>query len=214
MLKKSPSYDMALSFWTISFQYLMLVENIARETASSANPLGLIKNVNAGPIIEDEFAEATRWSDHTLVIPLLFNLYHGIELLIKGYLLITPGIVVEPKHSIQHLCREFSKAYPSEIEINSFLNKYTEEDQLPFILSNFLKDNALTFNSLYQALRYPSDLDFKVMKRYMQLKYKGQQGILFFQELHEVIKSMRPHAVRLGRSLKTINDNNEEPNCE
>jgi len=117
-------------------------------------------------------------------------------------LLITPGIVVKPKHSIQRLCREFSKAYPAEKEINSFLHKYTEENQLPPLLSEFLKDNALTFADLYQSLRYPSDQDFVDMKRYVQLKYKGQEGVLFFQELHEAIKSIRPLAVRLGRFLK------------
>lgn len=180
----------------------MLVENVAHETASSDNPLGLTRDINKGPITEDELAEATRWSDHSLVIPLLFNLYHGIELLVKGFLLITPDIVVKPKHSIQRLCREFSAAYPDEIEINSFLHKYTEENQLPLLLSEFLKDNALTFADLYQSLRYPSDQDFVDMKRYMQLKHKGQDGIYFFQELHEAIKSIRPFAVRLGRSLK------------
>jgi len=44
------------------------------------------------------------------------------------------------------------------------------------------------------------------MKRYMQLKYKGQEGISFFQELHETIKSIRPLAVRLGRSLEPKNE--------
>jgi hypothetical protein len=202
MCKQEPSYDIALSFWTISFQYLMLVENVARETVSSGNSLGLTKDISEGPITEDELCEATRWSDHSLVIPLLFNLYHGIKLLVKGFLLITPGIVVKPKHSIQRLCREFSKAYPAEQEINYFLHKYTEENQLPLFLNEFLKDNALTFADLYQSLRYPSDQDFVDMKRYVQLKYKGQEGVLFFQELYETIKSIRPLAVRLGRILE------------
>lgn len=180
MCKQTSSYDIALSFWAVSFQYLMLVENVARETVSSDNPLGLTKDISEGPITEYELAEATRWSDHSLVIPLLFNLYHGIELLVKGFLLIAPGIVVKPKHSIQRLCREFSAAYPDEIEINSFLHKYTEENQLPFLLSEFLKNNALTFADLYQALRYPSDQDFVDMKRYVRLKYKGQEGNLIF----------------------------------
>ena len=156
MCKQTPSYDIALSLWTVSFQYLMLVENVACETVSCENPLGLTKDINAGPITEDELDEATRWSDHTLVIPLLFNLYHGIELLVKGFLLITPGITVKAKHSIQRLCRDFSAAYPDEIEINSFLQKYTEENQLPVLLSKFLEDNTLTFADLYQALRSPA----------------------------------------------------------
>ena len=92
-------YDVAFSFWTVSFQYLMLVENISRETTSNRNPLGHMKDVKKGPITEDELLDATRWSDHILIIPLLFNLYHGIELLVKGFLLITPGVDVKPRHS-------------------------------------------------------------------------------------------------------------------
>jgi hypothetical protein len=209
-LKASAEYDVALSFWTVSFQYLMLVENVAREIVSNLNPLGLTKLHSEGPITEDELVEATRWSDQSLVIPLLFNLYHGIELLVKGFLLITPGVQVKPQHSIQRLCRGFSAAYPNEIELNAFLKKYTEESQLPPLLRDFLRDNALTFADLYQALRYPIDQDFVDLKRYVRLKYKGQQGVHFFRELDEEIKSIRPLAVRLGRSLEPKQENGQQ----
>lgn len=210
MCKKAEYYDVALSFWTLSFQYLMLVENVAREIMSHANPLGLTKLQSEGPITEDELVEATRWSDQSLVVPLLFNLYHGIELLVKGVLLVTPGVRVKPQHSIQRLCHEFSAAYPNEIELNAFLQKYTEESQLPPLLRDFLRDNALTFDELYQALRYPSEPDFVDLKRYVQLKYKGQQGVRFFQELNEEIKSIRPLVVRLGRSLEPKQENGRQ----
>jgi hypothetical protein len=200
-------YKRALSFWTVSFQYLMLVENVARETVSAENPLGIIKEITQGPITPDEMDEVTKWSDHKIVIPILFNLYHGIELLVKGFLLVTPGIVVKPKHSVQRLCREFAAAYPNETGLNAFLKKYTEENQLPSLLRDFLKDNALTFSDLYQALRYPSDQDFVTMKRYVRLKYQGEQGVYFFRELQEDIKGIRPLAVLLGRSLDTIVEN-------
>ena len=203
-------YDVASSFWTVAFQYLMLVENVARETASDRNPLGLIKDVKEGPITENEPLGATRWSDHTLIIPLLFNLYHGIELLVKGFLLITPGVDVKPRHSIQRLCREFSAAYPNEKELNAFFQKYTEESQLPSLLNEFLRDNALTFGDLYQSLRYPSDQDFMDLNLYVQLKHRGMRGVNFFQELHDGIKLIRPLAVRLGHSLEVNHKNSQQ----
>jgi len=57
--------------------------------------------------------------------------------------------------------------------LNSFLRKYTEEANLPAILGDFLRDNAMTFDDLYQALRYPSDRNFQTLKTYIELKYKG-----------------------------------------
>lgn len=207
---KKGQYRVALSFWTVAFQYLMLVENVARETMSDKNPLGLTKDLTNGPITENELLEATRWSDHTLIIPLLFNLYHGIELLVKGFLLIAPNVNVKPSHGIQSLCRQFSAAYPNEKELNAFFQKYTEESQLPPLLSEFLSDNTLTFDGLYQSLRYPSNRDFVDLNRYVRLKYRGQRGLTFFQELHDGVKSIRPLAVRLGRSLEASHQNSQQ----
>jgi hypothetical protein len=87
--------------------------------------------------------------------------------------------------------------------LNSFLRKYTEEANLPAILGDFLRDNAMTFDDLYQALRYPSDRNFQTLKTYIELKYKGTIGIPFFKELHQDIEAVRVAAVRLGRSLET-----------
>lgn len=192
-------YDLARSFLTVSSQYLMLVKNVAREIVSKSNPLVVMemKKLSEGPRTEDESLEAPRWNDQTLVIPLLSNLYHGIELLVKGFLLITPGVKVKPRHGIQRLCRKFSAAYPNEIELNAFLQKYTEESQLPPLLREFLKDNVLSFGDLYQTLRYPCDQDFSDLKRYVSLKYKGEEGAPFFQELHKGIESIIPLAVQL-----------------
>ena len=41
-------YDLALSFWTISFEYLMLVENVARETVTQGNTWLMTKDWDDG----------------------------------------------------------------------------------------------------------------------------------------------------------------------
>lgn len=196
-------YDLAVSFWTVSFEYLMLVENVARETVAQGNTWFMTKDWEDGPITADEYAEGTRWSDHTLIIPLLFNLYHGIELLVKGFLLIAPNQNVKPKHGIGRLCRQFTRAYPDEKELIDFLTKFTDEQRLPALLGDFLRDNGLTLNDLYQAVRYPSDQDFHNLRTYVELKYKGENGLPFFKELSDDIKAIRIAAVKLGRSLES-----------
>jgi len=195
-------YNLARSFWKVSFEYLMLVQNIARETVTQGNTWFITKDWQDGPVTEIEHAEGTSWSDHTIIIPLLFNLYHGIELLLKGFLLVTPGTDVKAKHTVQLMSRQFYNAYPGEKELNGFLRKYTEEGNLPAILGEFLRDNAMPFDDLYQALRYPSDRDFQIFKKYIELKYRGSEGMPFFEELHEDIEAIRVAAVRLGRFLK------------
>ena len=206
-------YDLALSFWTVSFEYLMLVENVARETVAQGNTWFMIRDWEEGEITADEYAEGTRWSDHTLIIPLLFNLYHGIELLAKGFLLVAPDQSVKPRHSIGRLCRQFSGTYPNETELNDFFARFTDEQHLPALLANFLKDNSLTLNDLYQAVRYPSDQDFQTLRKYVELKYQGEEGLPFFQELANDIKAVRVAAVRLGRSLETTPETGQQDGC-
>ncbi len=204
-------YDLAFSFWTVSFEYLMLVENVARETVTQSNTWLMTKDREDGKITADEYAEGTRWSDHALIIPLLFNLYHGIELLVKGFLLVAPGQNVKPKHSIGRLCRQFSRTYPNETELIDFFARFTDEQRLPALLANFLADNSLTLNDLYQAVRYPSDQDFQTLRKYIKLKYQGEKGLPFFQELVNDIKAIRVAAVRLGRSLEPKTESSSQP---
>jgi hypothetical protein len=191
----------------------MLVENVARETVAQGNTWFMAKDWEDGEITADEYAEGTRWSDHTLIIPLLFNLYHGIELLVKGFLLVAPDQMVKPRHSIGRLCRQFSREYPDETELNDFFAKFTDDQRLPALLADFLKDNGLTLNDLYQAVRYPSDQDFQTLRKYVELKYQGEEGLPFFQELVDDIKAVRVSAVRLGRSLESTPENGQRRGC-
>jgi len=204
-------YDVALSFWTAAFQYLMLVENASREIVANDNTWMMIKDFDGGSISESEYAEATRWSDHRTVIPLLFNLHHGIELLIKGFLLSDPDEDIRKSHDIIELHSRFIHLFPDESVLNNFIHKYTCEHAMPYILKRFLRDNKIDARSLYQALRYPSP-DFRVMRNYAGLKYQGKKGIHVFSDLHSEIQQVRASAVALGRSMAPVNSSGMDAN--
>ncbi len=194
-------YILALSFWTASFQYLRLVENVAQETVSSGNLWVMTRDFTAGGITEEEYANATKWSDHTIIIPLLFNLLHGIELLVKGFILVDPAETIEKQHNIGELCKRFRVMYPDQDTLNQFFERYTTDDRAPELLQHFRIDNGLSMNGLYQALRYPSH-DFNSMRIYASLKYKGGSGTKFFSELVNDIRQTRVAAVALSRALE------------
>ncbi len=201
-MNKTTQLDRACSFWTAAIEFLALVENVANETIKQGNIWTLVRKELITPA---EYENATRWSDHTIIVPLLFNLYHGIELLVKGFLLAPPASTVEAKHALQKLCCEFVQRYPQETEINRFLIKYTDEASLPPLLSEFLKSNRLSFKELYQALRYPSDVDFQNLKTYIKLKYNGENGLAFFRSLKEDIDAVRRATVKLERVIEEVN---------
>jgi hypothetical protein len=179
----------------------MLVENAAHEIVAHGNKWVMVKDFENGPITPEEYAEATRWSDHTTIIPLLFNLLHGIELLIKGFILTDPDEELKKSHDIIDLCSRFCHLFPNEAVLNDFFHKYTCEYAMPDILKRFLRDNRIDIRSMYQSLRYPSP-DFQFMRDYSGLKYHGEKGVHVFSHLQEEIIGVRKSAVTLGRSLE------------
>lgn len=201
MRSNQERYGIALSFWTAAFQYLMLVENVSNETVSQGNIWTMVQDYESGPIIPEEYSEGTRWSDHKIIIPLLFNLLHGIELLTKGFILVDAEETIKKLHNICKLCKRFRQKYPDEDTMNRFFDKYTLTQCMPELLRQFLADNDLKVDNFYQALRYPSP-DFIVLRTYSSLKYRGKRGTQFFTDLHTDIREVRSAAVRLGRSFK------------
>ncbi|GAU09754.1 hypothetical protein [Desulfoplanes formicivorans] len=73
----------ATEFWETGIQYINLTQSVSRKIVEKNNANFMISDEE---FIGDDFFEATRWSDYRLSIPLIFNLYHGLELLLKGFL--------------------------------------------------------------------------------------------------------------------------------
>ena len=150
----------------------------------------------------DDYGKKTSWSDHQIIIPLLFNFYHGLELFLKGLLQFEPAFKLKAKHSIEGLSSKFIKDNSKEKELCDFLKKYTHLGQLPQILKEFLTDNKLTINQLYETLRYPTDPSFSKIRSYLPIKYKGKEGVDFFKNLLSDIEEARKAAVAYGRKYE------------
>ena len=78
-------YKRSLAFWTTSLYYLKLVEAVADQMVCQGNQYVIIGDI---PISPEDYEEQTKWSDHNISLPLLYNFYHGIELLLKGFVLL------------------------------------------------------------------------------------------------------------------------------
>ena len=189
---------MALSFFSISFQFFSLVQNSLNEAINQGNQWVITSEKE---IQFDDYEKKTSWSDHQIIIPVLFNFYHGLELFLKGLLQFDPNFELKAKHSIEALSSKFIKDNSSEKILCAFLRKYTHRGQLPEILKNFLDKNNISVNQLYEALRYPTDPSFATIRTYLQIKYRGEDGINFFKELVQDIEEARIAAVKYGRSF-------------
>lgn len=193
------TYLKALSLWTTSFHFFNVVQNICEKIIENKNERIIVCNSDT-PM--EELNDKTKWSDQKIVVPVLFNFYHALEILIKGFLIIDAPDKMKPKHSIEHLVSSFENVYIHESVLVKMLKKYTHQSQLPMLLKGFLKKNNLSVSQLYEALRYPLDSQFDTVRTYIDLKYKGKEGVPFFEELFDDINVIRENAVRLGRELK------------
>ena len=181
------------NFWEIGIQYLHLVEVVSNKISQKGNAN---YSISDKPISLSELEEETKWSDFNLVIPLLFNFYHGIEVLLKGFINLKKNSN-SSGHNLSDLLKDFEKFYPKSSLIPLF-EKYVETKKLPPILSEFCRASSITIDDYYQALKYPEST--KGQKFYHRsLEYKGADGVSFFIDLRNDIDEIRKKSVSLAR---------------
>ena len=194
--------DIGLSFLTLSLKYLCLVENISHENIKQGNPHILVVDEE---ISSEKYEEMTKWSDFNISIPFLFNLYHGLELLLKGFLFLRNDYIVRPNHNIEKLFKDFKKKYNKEKEIILILKKYLEINLMPDFLANCLKNNSIQINNLYEFLKYPTDKKARKIYDYIDLKYKEEKGSEFFENLASDLNILVKAMVKLYKKIERKN---------
>lgn len=185
----------ALGYWTIGIQYLHLVETVAHETIQQNNKLTVVSDKE---ISLEEHSSQTKWSDHNLIVPLLFYFYHGAEVILKGFL-ISKAALKNKNHKLSDLLGEFNRLFPDHI-LGVLLSRYIVQARLPEPLASFCLESSLSIDEYYQALKYPESTHGKVY-RHTPLKYRSDAGVPFFNALISDIKQIRQVAVALGRAI-------------
>jgi len=194
--------DISLNFLILSHNYLSLVRNALEEAIKQGNVFVVIKKHE---ISEKELTEETKWNDFNIIVPILYNFYHGLELLIKGFLILINDYNLKITHDIRKLLNDFCNNYNKEIEIIRLLNKYIDINLMPEILSKFLKENKINVNEFYIFLRYPLDVRNKKKFIYYQLHENEEEGLNLFKEIVSDIDILIPKIVKLYREKENEN---------
>jgi hypothetical protein len=195
---KKNRYYIALTFWSMGEKYWSLTQGVCDRITRNQNLSFLISDQ---PITGREFEKRTKWNDVNMVIPLLFNFYHGLELILKGFILFAEGNSAKLNHGITQLHFKFIEYYPGQKKLNKFFARYLVKSHLPEILREFLDHNRLSVNRFYESLRYPFNLNLSREYQHFVLKYKGGNGIQFYRVMSKDIREMMRLVVALGRSL-------------
>ncbi len=193
-------YRRSFAFWKTSLYYLNLVEAVINETIKQGNIHSVISNFD---ISEKKYRHETKWSDHNIVIPILYDFYHGLELLLKGFILFAKNSDdVKLNHNIELLLENFTTLYSNQKCLIDLLKKYISKTPSIEPLKNFFKENNITTDKFYEALRYP--VNKKLTKEYdhIKLMYHGEDGLEFFKELKTDLDCLMRCSVSLGKELE------------
>jgi len=171
----------AIKFASLTQSYWHLSSCVIEEIIKHNNPSSLFTDRIAS---DEEYDLHTKWSDMNIATPLLFNIYHGIELSLKA-LLMAKNINVNKNHDLATLAANVKTAY-NEIDFEYFYNHYITTEALPIILANFCKASNINMSMYYQSLKYPTSTKGSEFK-HTPLHYNEEAGCQFFQELKDDI---------------------------
>lgn len=184
-------------FLKMSINYLQLVDNISGELIKQGNKIVILTDYQITP---KEFEEKTKWNDYKIAEPLFFNFYHGLELLLKGFLLSKNIEPSENEHRIEKLHEDFLEYFTDQKIFVEILEKYIgHKTKLIEPLKTFFIENKITVNKFYEILRYPESRNAQVKYIYDSLKYNDESAIIFYQKLQEDISSLIIETVSFGR---------------
>ena len=191
-------------FWSMGLRYIHLVRVSAEQVVAARNQT--VATLSDCYVTEEE--EAARiehqreWSDTKLVEPLLYNFYHGIELLLKGFVLTGKEPRSKPDHKLTRLLESFVAVFPHETGLVDIFRSYLIPSRMPDLLTAFLKENESSVDRFFESLRYPFNRDLSKSYEHIVLKYKGREGVPFYEQLVSDTKAMTLYSVMLGKQLE------------
>lgn len=173
----------ALLFLTLGSKYLNLVHNVLNESIKSGNPHIIISDSLANGFFDDYFGK-TKWSDFMIIEPVLFNFYHGLELTLKGLLLLTNNIDVKAIHSITDHFEKVNAIAEIPQGLKEVIKEHivVDHDKNPLIF-RFLSENKINIDQLYESLRYPADKGFNDLRTYFGLHYQEGNSLEYFKKM-------------------------------
>ncbi len=191
--------SLSLGFLTLATHYLGLVESIFEQTVSGGNP-----HMVAGDAPITDYDDQTKWSDFRIIFPTLFLFYHGIELMIKGIQLASAG-EIKMIHTPSKLLQLLRSLKDVDVEIVEIVEKYLViENLIQTPLGDWLRENKLDIDALYERLRYPTDRSNSQLTNDLQLKYREEEMIPFIEKIISDSNKLRRLFVAYSRSKESV----------
>ncbi len=187
----------SLGFWTIATNFLRLTEGACHQIVEGGNVHFLISDK---PASSSEYHCKTLWSDHSIGVPVLFNFFHGIELILKGF--IATSSAVPNHHKLTKLLSDFEVLLPMTA-LGKTIETYVCRIDPDSPLGRFKLANGIEIDSWYEALKYPTSNKGEVFA-HAELKYGGSMTMDFWRNIGTGSSNIRLQAIDLAYSLRQL----------
>lgn len=189
-------------FIGLGYNFLQLTINSIEEMEKQGNKSLLFFPASISyDEIKTQYDEKTKWTDNNIAIPVLFNFYHGVELVLKGLILRCGGEIVKTHNLTNITLKLKSSPNPPNIRLLNFFDNI-----LQFDLNKFFNTNKRTVDSFYESFRYPqfNNGDDVVFKDIRGLDSSGLELFLNIKDLAVQVKIeiMEWLAVENKRNIK------------
>jgi hypothetical protein len=179
------------NFGGLAYNYLNLVKLSIKEMEKQGNPNMLFVDPET---TEEEYDQKTSWNDQNIAIPLLFNFYHGLELIMKS-ILWKEHVDFPNNHNLSILLKKLDEVKPLPKKLIEILKKYIISKDNPF--NNFFASNNTdkSVTNFHLMLKYPANTkDLEVSKHYdySAIRDQGALGLERFKELERDISRIKP----------------------
>jgi HEPN domain-containing protein len=181
------------NFITIGYNFLRLSINSIEEMNKQGNKTMIFMNGDLSDEDSDlEFNDRTKWNDQNIGIPVLFNFFHGIELILKGLIIHCGGELADNKHKLTTLLEKLKNTpnAPSESLLDHFKNVLMKNG-----LDAFFQENNKTVDSFYILFKYPEHNNGKSIKFY-PLRGKQEQGLIRFNTIKSLAENTKAEIIK------------------
>jgi hypothetical protein len=146
----------------------------------------------------EQYHELTKWSDFNIAVPVLFNFFHGIELMLKGELAILG--VTSKHHRLADLLSQLEDS-AGDTEFGRVVAKYVRDVDPSSPLGRFFESNGIKPDAWYEAFKYPESTGGSEFDHWA-LMYNGPDAIGFWQDIADASDAILEQSVVLEQALR------------
>jgi len=166
------------NYFGVGYQFLNLTRESINEMVKQGNHTLLFSDPT--PNDDDSWAkyeERTRWNDFNIGVPILFNFYHGLELILKAIIKELDIELKKKNHNLNALLDLLKNLNNSELKKIIEIFDIHLSNKSPFY--DFFEQNGGTANNYYEMLKYPESKANKSF-RFSEIRGNENEGLRRF----------------------------------